>query len=110
MDDKKDIENNFQISNAAKKEYLNALIGKVYKILHLVEEENQTGFSPKPFIAGQLFELNAANALFDGKLVNIIVKIKGIYDGYKEMSFDEVKKQIFEIKRIINHLLKTLEG
>ena len=100
----------FTISDKSKKEYLNTIIGKTYKILHLIEEEKSTGFSPKPFITTFLFEINAANDLFDGKLVQIIIKLKGIKESYKEIPFSDVKKQIFEIKRIVNHLLKELEG
>ena len=98
----------FSLSNSAKKEYLNSAIGKTYKILHLIEEEKTTGFSPKPFISGFLFELNAANDLFDGKLVQIIIKIKGVKDNYTTALFSEIKKQIFEVKRMINHILKDL--
>ena len=99
----------FEISKSAKREYLNTAINKTYKVLHLVEEEKDTGYSPKPYITGFLFELNAANELFDGKLVSIIIKLKGIREGYSELEFSKVKKQIFEIKKIINHLLKELE-
>ena len=100
---------NFSLSNSAKREYLNTVISKAYKILHLIEEENITAYSPKPFITGVLFELNAANDLYDGKLVSIIIKLKGIREGYKDMPFSDIKKQIFEIKRMVNHLLKSLE-
>lgn len=104
------MDNTFSLSKSAKKEYLESLIGKVYKVLHLIEEEEQTGYSPKAYIAGQLFEINAANELFEGKLVNIIIKLKGIYDNYKTIPFNDCKKQIFEIKKIINSLLKQLEA
>lgn len=100
--------NRIILSLEAKKIYLTSLIGKMLKILHLCEEEKVTGYSPLPFIAGQLFEINAANKLFDGELVGIIVKLKGVYDEYKTMPFDKVKKQIFEIKRILNSLLVKL--
>jgi hypothetical protein len=76
----------------------------------VVADIETTGYSPKPFITTFLFEINAANDLFDGKLVQIIIKLKGIKEGYKEISFSDIKKQIFEIKRIVNHLLKELEG
>lgn len=98
------------LSPAARKVYLNSLIGKMYKVLHLIEEEETTGYSPKPFIASQLLEINAANELFDGKLVNVIIKLKGVYDTYQDVEFSECKKQIFEIKKIINSLLKSLEA
>ena len=99
----------FSLSNSAKREYLNSAISKTYKILHLIEEEKTTGFSPKSFITGFLFELNAANDLYDGKLVSIIIKIKGIKEEYEKIPFSDIKKQVFEIKRIINRLLKELE-
>ena len=100
----------FVLSDKSKIEYLNAIIGKTYKILHLIEEEKTTGYSPKPFITTFLFEVNAANDLFDGKLIQIIIKLKSIRESYKDMPFGDIKKQIFEIKRIVNHLLKELEG
>lgn len=100
----------FVLSDKSKIEYLNAIIGKTYKILHLIEEEKTTGYSPKPFITTFLFEVNAANDLFDGKLIQIIIKLKGIRESYRDMPFGDIKKQIFEIKRIVNHLLKELEG
>lgn len=99
------------LSTESKEKYLSALIGKMLKILHLIEEEKQTGFSPKQFIENQLFELNSANELFGGELVSIIVKLNGILDGYADMPFDSVKKQIFEIKKMINfELRKIAEG
>lgn len=101
--------NRIILSQDAKKVYLTSLIGKMLKILHLAEEESRTGYSPLPFIAGQLFEVNAANVLFEGELVNIIVKLKGIYDEYTALPFNKIKKQIFEIKRIINSMLAKLE-
>jgi len=109
MDKNFESQTTFSLSNSAKREYLNTAIGKTYKILHLIEEEKETGFSPKPFITGFLFELNAANDLYDGKLVSIIIKLKGIREGYNNLPFAEIKKQIFEIKKMANHLLKELE-
>lgn len=99
---------NMLLSNDAKKQYLKQLLGKMFKILHLIEEEKETGFSPRDFISGQLFEVNSANELFEGKLVGIIVKLNGIYDNYANMSFDSIKRQIFEIKNIIIYINKEL--
>ena len=104
MDDMKIV-----ISNSAKKEYLSSLISKIHKILHLFEEEDETGFSPKHFIYGQLFEINAANEMFDGKLIPIIVKIKGIYDNVETIEYRDVKKQIFESDKIIKSMLRSLK-
>ena len=97
------------ISDDAKREYLTTLIGKMHKILHLFEEEAETGFSPRFFIAGQLWDMNAANELFDGKLIPIIVKVKGVYDDAKNIEYREVKKQIFEIDKITKSMLRSLK-
>ena len=102
-------DNRLILSNAGKKVYLSALIGKMLKVLHLVEEEEKTGYSPYSFIVGQLFEINAANELFDGELAGIIVKLNGVLKNYSTMPFETIKKQIFEIKRIITGLLNKLE-
>lgn len=110
MENKLNTPPKFELGVSSKKEFLNLAISKTYKIFHLIEEEEQTGYSPKPFITGFMFELNAANELFDGKLVAIIVKLKGIKDEYKTLQFSFIKKQIFEICKIINSLLKELEG
>ena len=103
-------DNKLILSAAGKKVYLSSLIGKMLKVLHLVEEEEQTGYSPYSFIVGQLFEINAANELFDGELTGIIVKLNGVLKNYSSVPFDTIKKQIFEIKRIITGLMNKLEG
>lgn len=109
MDEQLISEPKISISAKAKIEYLNALIGKMHKIIHLFEEQKETGYTPRYFVAGQLFEINAANELFDGKLVPILVKVKGIYDNHKTIECQEVKKQVFEIDKIIKSLLKGIE-
>ena len=86
-------ENRIIISDAAKKKFLEKLIGKMIKILHLVEEREETGIDPRDFIYGQLVELNSANQLFDNELIEIIVK-----------------QQIFEIKRKINYLIDLIDA
>ena len=43
-------ENRIIISDAAKKKFLEKLIGKMIKILHLVEEREETGIDPRDFI------------------------------------------------------------
>ncbi len=104
-----DPKNKIVLSDDAKKTYLVALIGKMLKILHLVGEESKTGFSPRQFIEGQLVELNSANELFDGKLVTIIVKLNSVLNTYQEVPFEAIKKQIFEIKKNIEYLLKQVD-
>ena len=101
-------ENKLILSVEGKKKYLQKLIGKVIKILHLIDEEKQTNYSPRAFIYGQLLELNSANQLFDNELVEIIVKLNVVYNGYQTMPFEDIRKQIFEIKNKINHLIDGL--
>lgn len=102
-------ENRIIISNAAKKKFLEKLIGKMIKILHLVEEREQTGVDPRDFIYGQLVELNSANQLFDNELVEIIVKLNVVYRDFNNVEFKAIKKQIFEIKRKINYMIELIE-
>lgn len=101
-------ENKLVLSVGGKRKYLESLIGKMIKILHLIEEESITNYSPRAFIYGQLVELNAANQLFDNELVEIIVKLNVIYNSYDKVDFKETKRKIFEIKNKINFLLSNL--
>lgn len=101
-------ENKLVLSVSGKRKYLEKLIGKMIKILHLIEEESQTKNSPRAFIYGQLVELNSANQLFDNELVEIIVKLNVVYNNYQTAPFAEIKRQIFEIKNKINFLLERL--
>ena len=102
-------ENKLVLSIEGKRKYLEKLIGKMIKILHMIEERSDTGIDPGDFIYGQLIELASANQLFDNELIEIIVKLNVIYLGYKDMEFKAVKKQIFEIKNKINYLLGVLD-
>lgn len=101
-------ENKLILSVDGKRKYLEKLIGKIIKILHLIEEEPKTSISPQSFIYGQLVELNSANQLFDNELVEIIVKLNVVYSSYKTVPFTDIKKQIFEIKNKINYLISCL--
>ena len=105
-----DKSNKLLLSDEAKRVYLTYLIGKMIKILHLIEEEKTTGYSPYSFMVGRLFEMNAANELFNGELVSVIVKLSGVAKKYKELPFQEIKKQIFEIKRILKSLITKYGG
>ena len=102
-------ENKLVLSMDGKKKYLDKLIGKMIKILHLIEEESTTGNSPEAFIYGQLIELNSANQLFENELVEIIVKLNIIYNNYASVPFSDIRKQVFEIKNKIKYVQSTLE-
>ena len=103
-------ENRIIISDAAKKKFLEKLIGKMIKVLHLVEEREETGIDSRDFIYGQLVELNSANQLFDNELVEIIVKLNVVYRDFNKVEFKAIKKQIFEIKRKINYLIDLIDA
>lgn len=97
----------------AKKDYLQKLSKRCIKILYLIEDETKNTVQDEhrittdDYIVSQLFEVNSANILFDGALVDVIVKLNGIRD-YKNLPYSLVRKQIFETKGIIDHLLKSL--
>lgn len=110
MDDAKEfLDGEVVLSVEGKIEYISSLIGKCHKILHLLEEEETTHYSPKPFIYGQLVEINAANGLFRGKLTNVIVKIKAVYDGCGTLPFADCRRQLLEASKILKSLKKALE-
>lgn len=102
-------ENKIIISKEAKKKFLERLIGKMIKILHLVEEREETKIDPSDFIYGQIVEVNSANQLFDNELIEIVIKLNVVYNGYRNLDFKDIKKQIFEIKNKINYLIDNLE-
>jgi len=105
MDNERCLFDGFSLTKEAKREYLVSLIGKIYKVLHLFEERKTTGFSPEFFIYGQIWEINAANGWFDNKLTPVLVKLKGIYDEVNSISCKSVKKQVFEMERIVKSII-----
>lgn len=102
-------ENKLILSTAGKKKYLDKLKGRVIKILYLIEEEAQTGFSPSDYIYGLLIEVNSANQLFDNELVEIVVKLNIVYKEYRTAPFTAIRKQIFEVKNKIGYLKKNVK-
>jgi hypothetical protein len=102
-----DNENKLILSKEAKQEYLKKLSKRMVKILCLIEEEKETGNNPEGFILGQLFEINAANCLFDFHLTDIVIKLNGILN-YTDKPFNIIRKQIFEAKGIIDYLYKNI--
>ena len=53
----------------------------------------------------QIWEINAANGWFDNKLTPVLVKLKGIYDEVNSISCKSVKKQVFEMERIVKSII-----
>lgn len=93
----------------AKKDYLQKLSKRCIKILYLIEDEGKgiNKGAADDYIVGQLFEVNSANILFEGALIDVIVKLNGIRD-YPNQPYSLIRKQIFETKGIIDHLLNSL--
>lgn len=93
----------------AKKDYLQKLSKRCVKILYLIEDEGKgiNKGAADDYIVGQLFEVNSANILFEGALIDVIVKLNGIRD-YPNQPYSLIRKQIFETKGIIDHLLQSL--
>ena len=98
------MENKLILSKEAKKDYLQKLSKRCIKILYLIEDEGKgiNKVAADDYIVGQLFEVSSANILFD-----VIVKLNGIRD-YANQPYNLIRKQVFETKGIIDHLLKTL--
>ena len=103
------MENKLILSKEAKRDYLQKLSKRCIKILYLIEDEGKginKGMADD-YIVGQLFEVNSANILFDGELIDVIVKLNRTRN-HSNQPYNLIKKQVFQTKGIIDHLLKTL--
>ena len=91
-------------------EYYRSLKGQLIKLLYLIEREKAGDSSAELYFYGFIYELRSANILCKNKLTKVCVKIFGLYNDfkYREMSHEEIKRQIFECKGIVDHLIKTL--
>lgn len=80
------------ISIEDKKRYLDLLIGKVFKIIPICEENGKTHLTL--YLWGLCNDVLSANSLFDGELIELIVKLNSIYEG--KLTFAEMKKVVFD--------------
>ena len=101
---------NVFMDEGAKVAYLGILYSQMQKILHLVEEEKTTGYSPIGYIEERLFELKSANTQFDEKLSVPIVKLNGIYLNYAELPYKKIRKEILEICLVIKNISQEIGG
>lgn len=92
------------------KEYYLGLENQLIKLLYLIEDEKAGKNSADLYFYGFIYELKNANLLCQNKLTKVCVKIFGLYNNsqYKQMSHEDIKRQIFESKGIIDHLIKQL--
>lgn len=99
-----------RFSPSEEKEYYVGLRSQLIKILYLIEDEKAGKGSAELYIYGFMYELKSANVLCNNKLIKICVKMHGLcHDfGYKNMAHEEIKRQIFECRGIVDHLIKEL--
>lgn len=93
-----------KISKQEKIIYLTRLIGKVLKILHLVEEKQH---DYKIYLGGLMIDIHSANDLFDNQLIDVLVKLNSIY--INEFEHKQIRKIILECKNNINFLLENIK-
>lgn len=101
---------NFRFSTQEQIECFKHLSKSLVKLLYMIEDERKTGNSIDLWFYGLVYELTSSNVLCENRLTKVIVKIFGLYDKnhYKEMTHDQIKRQIFESKGILDYLVKDL--
>ena len=99
-----------RFSSEEEKEYYLGLKGQLIKLLYLIEEEQRGVGSAELYLYGFIYELKSANIMCKNKLTKACVKIYGLSheNQYKNMTHDEIKRQIFECKGIVDHLIKEM--
>jgi len=95
---------NLIISNEAKIKYLDNLMGRMFKILPLYEEKNNE--IPMIYINAQMIDVASANNLFNGILIDLIIKLNTLCGIQEDHSF--VRKTVFECTNIITRIKKEL--
>lgn len=86
-----------------------AIKKKIIKLLYLIEQEQRGEIQIDQWFYGLVFELSSSNLLCDNELTEVLVKIHGLYDNskYKEMTHDQIKRQIMESKGILDFLIES---
>lgn len=112
----------FVFSKEEEAECYAALRSKLIKFLYLIEEEgaykdapktdNKSDVNLKEWIYGLMFDFSSSNRLCHNKLTKVIIKVNGLCDGnhYREMTHDQIKRQIFEAKGMLDYLVKQAGG
>ena len=108
----------------SKNEELDCFLGlrsSLVKLLYMIEGEAlyidashdiESNNSIDLWFTGLMFDLKSSNLLCHNKLTKVIVKIYGLYDHsqYKTMKHGQIKRQIFEARGILDHLIEELGG
>jgi len=83
------------------------LRSQLIKLLYMIEAEQKGEGDIGLWFYGFMFDLASANTLCDNKLLKVLIKIHGLYDGdnYKKMTHTQIKRQIMESKGVLDHLI-----
>lgn len=92
------------MSDIEKDKYLHILYSNIHKILHMIEEEKQTGISPIGYIKDKMCEITAIDDQYDGNLAVVVVKLKLIYEQYGDMTYPDTRRKLLEILKDISKL------
>lgn len=98
------------LSEDEEREYYKTLRSQLIKLLYLIEAEEKGEGSADLYFYGLMFELKSANVLCKNKLTKICIKMYGLFNNsaYKTMEHEDIKKQIFECRGILDHLHKQI--
>ena len=102
------VEIRITLTDKEKVEYLRSLRNQLVKLLTLIEEERAGGYCAEPYFGKMLFDVGAADWLFEDRLVNVVVKLSGLYKdrAYATLPMKDVKGKIFESRGIVDGLMK----
>jgi len=85
--------------------YINHLIGRIYKILPLTEDNSNV--IPKLYIERLIDDIVSANQLFDGLLILVITQLNILLT--KKLSHKKLKSIIFECINLCKKIIKEIE-
>lgn len=95
----------FVISNDEKVIYLERLRGRVWKMLPLFVDkfDEKYSYEYKIYLSGLLININTANKLFGGTLIDVFVNLSCLYDN--DFVKEEIRTRILEIPPMINKII-----
>jgi hypothetical protein len=99
------LENNISNYDKEKEIYLSHLIGKIMKILYLYEDYES--IVPQVYTEGLMINIDSANKMFDGVLIEILVKLNEI--NFKTMEHKDIRKRVLESTNMADKLLKKVK-
>lgn len=96
-----------RFSPEEEKECFINLRSQIVKLLYMIEAEERGEGDIGLWFYSFMFELASSNVLCGNKLTKVVVKIHGLYDNnqYKQMTHDQIKRQIMESRGILTYLI-----